>query len=175
MWRSIKGEENMSFEVCKVIKDFPTYEISNLGNVYSLYHGYEKRKQKRLCKPQLNGIEYYSVRLYDRKKKTKNKYLIHRLVAQAFLENPENKLQVNHKDSNKLNNKLSNLKWCTNGENQIHARNHGVKNHKLTMDIADKIREEYKQGNTTHAKLGKKYGVSSTQIHNIIHNIGWKV
>ena len=166
----------MSFEeVCRPIKDFPNYEISNLGNVYSLYCKQGKRSQKRICKPQLNGIEYYSVRLYDRKKKTKNKYLINRLVAQAFLENPENKPQVNHKDSNKLNNKLSNLEWCTNGENQIHARNHGVKNHKLTMDIANEIRDIYNKGNITQAKLAKKYKISQPQVNNIVRNIRWVI
>jgi len=57
-----------------------------------------------------------------------NAHYAHRLVAQAFIENPNEKRTVNHKDGNKLNNDISNLEWNTHGENIIHAFNNGIRN-----------------------------------------------
>ena len=61
----------------------------------------------------------FEITLYKNKKN--HTFTIHRLVAQAFLPNPENKEQVNHIDGNKLNNHLSNLEWTTKSENMLHA------------------------------------------------------
>lgn len=68
----------------------------------------------------LNNRGYYSVGI---RRKT---YMVHRLVAQAFIPNPENKPCVNHIDGNKLNNHVSNLEWCTVQENNLHARQTGL-------------------------------------------------
>lgn len=68
----------------------------------------------------LNNRGYYSVGI---RRKT---HMVHRLVAQAFIPNPENKPFVNHIDGNKLNNHVSNLEWCTVQENNLHARQTGL-------------------------------------------------
>ena len=111
-------------EVWKDISDYDNYEVSTLGNV-------RNKKTGRVLKAANIG-GYYSVGLSCGKTKS---YSVHQLVAQAFLENTENKPQVNHIDKNGLNNKVSNLEWVTNKENSIH-RSNGVKqttNQKLTI------------------------------------------
>ena len=85
-------------EIWKDVKDYEgRYKISNLGKIKSFY-GKEK-----LLKPKKNHGGYLEVLLY---KNNKNRlHRVHRLVAEAFIPNPENKPEVNHKDGNKLNNR----------------------------------------------------------------------
>ena len=101
-WRSIEEYENL-------------YQISNYGNV--------KNHKNQLLKP-MNDGNYLNVDLYKNEKK--KRYKIHRLVAKAFIPNPEDKKEVNHIDGNKLNNKYSNLEWVTPSENMIHAFKKGL-------------------------------------------------
>lgn len=119
-------------EQWKEIKGFPKYQISTLGNIKSL----TKKKKGGLLVPQINQKGYYSVLLYKDGKPNSKK--IHRLVAETFIPNVENKEQVNHIDGNKLNNNINNLEWCTNSENQIHA----YKN-KLEKPRYQRIIEQY--------------------------------
>lgn len=97
-------------EEWKIINDYPNYSISNFGNV-------KNNKKNKLLKGRLNRKGYLRVGLYNDVDKTKNKnFSIHRLVGDAFLENKDNKLSIDHIDRNKQNNNISNLRWATNEE-----------------------------------------------------------
>lgn len=90
------------------------YEISINGKIKSI-----GRKIEKILKPSINSRGYLCVNLTkDKKMKT---IKLHRIISNAFIPNPLNKPQVNHKDGNKLNNKISNLEWCTPSENMKHA------------------------------------------------------
>lgn len=105
IWKAIDGYEGL-------------YEVSNHGNVRSIKRGI-------ILKPATNTFGYQIVGLSKNGKRKEGK--IHRLVAKAFIDNPNNKKQVNHIDGDKKNNNVSNLEWVTNQENTIHALNTGIK------------------------------------------------
>lgn len=93
------------------------YEVSDTGSVRNKITGH-------ILIPQEDKKGYLRVRLSLHNKKATAK--VHRLVAVAFIPNPEGKPQVNHKNTDKHNNRVSNLEWVTNGENQIHAYKTGL-------------------------------------------------
>ena len=120
-------------EVWKPIEGYNNYEVSSFGNIRNKNTG-------RILKQGKKG-GYCSVGLSGYKSRTK---IVHQLVAKAFIPNPENKPQVNHKDKNGLNNNIGNLEWVNNKENSIH-RSAGVKqttNQNLEIYRVDKITDE---------------------------------
>lgn len=102
----------------KLIQDFPKYSITEDGHVINI-------ETNKVLKPLLNKVGYLQLGLYISGKQTR-KYL-HRLIAEAFIPNPENKPEVNHIDGNKQNNSISNLEWVTPSENRKHAYTIGLK------------------------------------------------
>lgn len=89
----------------KAIKDYPNYFISSSGQVWS-------QKNNLFLKPNINRHGYLFVNLYNKEHPKGISKSIHRLVAKAYLPNPNNLPMVNHKDENKQNNSLDNLEWC---------------------------------------------------------------
>lgn len=99
-WKDIAGYEGL-------------YQISNLGRVKSFRQGKRNgAKDETFLKLSLNANGYPQVTLY-RSPSDRHKFLVHRLVAQAFLANPDNLYAVNHIDENPQNNRVTNLEWCT--------------------------------------------------------------
>lgn len=96
----------------KDVKGFEEYTIDTEGNVFS-------KRKNRYLKATVNKHGYCKVKLF--KNNYGKIYSVHRLVAEAFIPNPENKPQVNHIDSNRRNNNIENLEWVTNKENMQHA------------------------------------------------------
>jgi len=108
-------------EEWRPVKDFPEYQISNLGRVKSL--NYNHTKQEQILKHRLDKGGYSVCCLSNQGiKKTKK---IHRLIGEAFLENTENKPTIDHIDRNKQDNHLDNLRWATHKE-QIANQFHGL-------------------------------------------------
>lgn len=116
-------------EQWKVIDDyFGKYEISNFGRIRKLgrlFNGLGKSGIKYYEKPIYlqpfdNGHGYKVIGL-SKGKNTKKNYYIHRLVAEYFIDNPDNKNNVNHIDYDRSNNNVSNLEWCTQDENIKHS------------------------------------------------------
>lgn len=108
-------------EAALQIKDFPDYYITNKGNVYSRYSDNFHNPTGRIKKLYLykNKFGYMTVGICKNKHSFTKK--VHRLVAEAFIPNPENKLQVNHINGIKTDNRVENLEWATNQENNLHS------------------------------------------------------
>lgn len=113
-------------EIWKPIKSFEDYyEVSNLGNVRSKTRITNDGKVIKGQSLSISISRYSTVQLYKCNKATN--YMVHRLVAQAFVPNPNNLKEVNHIDGNRLNNNADNLEWCTSRQNMLHSVKAGLR------------------------------------------------
>ena len=116
-------------EIWKNIDDYNgDYQVSNYGNIRS----FKRCKAGKLMSPAVLDTGYVIVGI--RKNGHKDFHYIHRLVAQAFIDNPDNKPEVNHIGGNKANNSVDNLEWSTSTENKRHAIDTGLRD-----EVAQKI------------------------------------
>lgn len=173
-------------EKWKNIEFIEGYQVSSYGNIRRtsaeiIFHNGHKICHRYM--PNLNlksPIDRYGYNSIIIRKK---RYLIHRLVAKAFIDNSNNLLEINHIDGNKLNNHIENLEWCTHKENMLHAFNTGLNTFKIssvsyrpvkkiTEAKCKEIREKYnnKEKKYTYDLLAKEYGMHKDTIGLIIRN-----
>jgi len=149
------------------------YEIDIEGNINSI-----ARKGTKGGKISLIKDEYYEVVLCKNSKM--KRFNLHRLIAIHFIDNPNNYTQVNHIDGNKFNNDISNLEWCNNSMNQLHAYKNGLRisahgskngNSKLNENDIIAIRKVASESGRYYGRkiLAEKYNVSEAHIKDIVN------
>ena len=116
----------------RIIDEFPNYLISDTGTVFST--NYKRKKGLIHALKQYVGDGGYLLVNFHTGKKSGYNRLVHRLVAKAFIPNPENLKEVNHKDGNKFNNCVENLEWVSPSQNCQHAWNTGLQKRKYGKD-----------------------------------------
>lgn len=170
IWKPVVGYEN-------------THIVSNLGNVKALKSehinaiGRIHRRNEKLISQYKTHWGYLKVDLCI--PKSKRRFFVHRLVAEAFIPNSESKPQVNHINGIKDDNRVENLEWCTQSENQKHSIATGLKvigkgydsgTSKLNREQVEEIQRVYVFRKTKQIDLAKRYGVSVTTIKKALDN-----
>ena len=162
---------NLPDEIWKPIPEFEQYEISNYGRVKS-----KQRNKITLKKLQLTtDNKYYRVQLCGSNKS--RRFLIHRLVGCAFIPNPDNLPQINHKDGNGLNNHADNLEWVTEQENNQHAKDNKLQKYNnityrkpiIQLDLNDNVVNKFRS--TYEAAKCLKY--KRSKIRNVV--LGYRI
>lgn len=156
-------------EVWKDVVGFEEYfRVSNLGNVFS-------KRTNKILKPVLSKTGYLTIPTKIGGRNGKNYcFKVHRLVAEAFIPNPDDKPYVNHLDSDRTNANVENLEWCTHQENMNHAVTFGNLNNDYKRGCSkhsDEVLMEikYNPENLSQRHLAKKFNVSKTFVHMLQH------
>lgn len=185
--RDIKGYEGL-------------YAITKNGRVWSYPKKYGKTDGQWLkpfiqSKKRVNGTVYSLASVGLRKNKKRKLFLVHRLIAETYIPNPEKKPQVNHINCNSLKNYVDNLEWATRQENMQHAYDNGLLNFNtkkmkeasrinlekgriacskitrlFTIKQAKEIKRLWQQTKRSFASLGREFEVSPKTIANICYN-----
>lgn len=162
-WRIINGWPQYAVNECGEIRSLPRIGIDSIGR-RKFYHG-------RTLKPQNVGRGYLKILLTSGQRR--EQHLVHRLVACAFIANPENKPQVNHIDGDKTNNHVSNLEWVTQSENMLHGnligirRDRGASNGNALLTTEQSVEIRQNNDGLTQQQLADMFGVSRTTISRI--------
>lgn len=154
------------------------YSVNTEGQI-------KNNRTGRILKPWKIKVGYYVIRLGLNGKH----HQLHRIVSITFIPTDNYKLDVNHKDGNKLNNRVDNLEWITRSQNCQHAYDNNLSKrrfgHKdsvgsknsmsiVTEELVKEIRSKYKTGNYTYQKLGEEYNIHLATIGYIIQRKTWK-
>lgn len=157
-------------EEYRKLREYPMYRIYNTGKVYSEY-------TKKFLRRFDDNSGYLQVTLFSGHNKGRKTIKVHILVAKAFLPNPNNLPEVNHKDCNKYNNKVTNLEWVSKHGNMIHASINSYKNREnlspLTQDHVRLIPILLEYGFSIKL-IANLYKVGHVTIRNIIQKKTWK-
>ena len=148
-----------------------TWYVSDHGNIHTVTSTGKVRQRKTF---EIGGhrTKYQAISINSAPEK-----YVHRIVAMAFIDNPNNLPTINHKDGNKDNNHVSNLEWSTHSDNLKHAYRvldrepstgpkRGLRN--ITFQDAEDIRELYASGSWSYNALGRQYGLYAPSIKSII-------
>jgi hypothetical protein len=170
VWKPVVGYEGL-------------YEVSSLGNVSSVCRVIEvnhSQRQKTIPYKILSPYTNHGYKMIDLHIKNKKKYKVHRLVAAAFIPNPENKPFVNHINSIRTDNRVENLEWCTQKENMQHGvmygnilSGEGGTNAKLKNEQVLEIFKRAQAGES-HKNISKDYGIDRRTVCNISKKNTWK-
>lgn len=157
--------EDLPDEEWLLVPDYDAYQVSTFGRIKSFYND-----DVRILKPWVSAFGYLQVDLF---KNSKPKHFpVHRLVAKLFIPNPEDKLEVNHRDGCKLNNFVGNLEWVTREQNIQHSFNIGIAPQGQDRPEAKLTNEQvlYVRNNPQHLntmELAKMFGVDNITISRI--------